>query len=159
MSLSFEENKKAATLLQQKVADELGTDDMGKACRVFRAVLHAIRDRLPVNEAVHFAAQLPIIWKGIFYDQYNPDRVPVKIRDRQEWLHYIRSKNAFAANNDFQQDEEIQQSYEAVLRVLQKFLGTEQLNKVQGFLSEEIREPVAAEQAADNSTKPPATYL
>ncbi|MFD2248278.1 DUF2267 domain-containing protein [Pontibacter ruber] len=140
MAFNFEDNKKDAIVLLQAVAQELDTDDMNKAGRIFRAVLQAIRDRLPVNEAIHFAAQLPIIWKGIYFDQYDPDKVPVTIRDAQEWINYIRNKNAFAANNDFQQDDEITASFRAVFNVLQRHMSDGQLQQVKQAMHQEIQE-------------------
>ncbi len=140
MAFNFEDNKKDALVLLNSVAQELNTDDMNQAGRILRAVLQSIRDRLPVNEAIHFAAQLPIIWKGIYFDQYNPDKVPVRIRDAQAWLDYIRSKNAFAANNDFQQDEEIAKAFRAVFKALHKHMSDGQLEQVKESLHHEIQE-------------------
>jgi uncharacterized protein (DUF2267 family) len=60
------------------VAGEFGTEDRRFAYRVTRAWLHALRDRLPVSVAAHFAAQLPGLLRGVFYDGWNPGRVPVK---------------------------------------------------------------------------------
>ena len=140
MAFCFEDNKKDAIVLLQAVAQELQTDDMNKAGRITRAVLHAIRDRLPVTEAIHFAAQLPIIWKGIYFDQYNPEIVPVQIRHTEEWVNYIRNKNAYAANYDFQQDDEILESFRAVFNGLQQCISDGQLQKVRESLNEEIQD-------------------
>jgi uncharacterized protein (DUF2267 family) len=139
MAFSFEENKRDAIELLNTVAKELNTDDNNKAGRIFRAVLHAIRDRLPVNDAVHFSAALPIIWKGIYFDQYDPTIVPITIRSREDWINYIRSKNAFAANNDFQQDNEIIDAFKGVFAALQKRMPEGQLQQVKDALSQEIQ--------------------
>jgi uncharacterized protein (DUF2267 family) len=144
MPFNFEDNIKNATVLLQEVANELHTDDLNKAGRIFRAVLQSIRDRLPVNDAVQFAAQLPIFWKGIYFDQYDPGKAPTKIRDAQEWINYIRNKNAFAANNDFQQDEEITAAFKAVFQVLQRNMTDGQLQKVKESLNQDIQELLAA---------------
>lgn len=60
------------------VAREFGTKDRRFAYRVTRAWLHTLRDRLPVPVAAHFAAQLPELLRGVFYDGWNPSRVPVR---------------------------------------------------------------------------------
>lgn len=144
MPFNFEDNVKNATVLLQEVAGELNTDDMNKAGRIFRAVLHAMRDRLPLPDAVHFASQLPVFWKGIYFDQYDPGKVPVRIRDAQEWINYIRSKNAFAANNDFQQDEEITAAFRSVFQALERNMSDGQLQKVKESLNQDIQELLAA---------------
>ncbi len=60
------------------VAKEFGTEDRRFAYRVLRAWLHTLRDRLPVEGAAQFAAQLPELLRGVFYDGWEPARVPVK---------------------------------------------------------------------------------
>ena len=43
----------------KQIAERMGEDDRADAYRALRAVLHALRDRLTVDEAAQFAAQLP----------------------------------------------------------------------------------------------------
>jgi uncharacterized protein (DUF2267 family) len=62
-----------------------GTEDRHLAYRVLRAWLHCLRDRLTVEVAAHFAAQLPELLRGVFYDGWNPSRMPQKY-DRDEYL-------------------------------------------------------------------------
>lgn len=62
-----------------------GTSDRHLAYRVLRAWLHCLRDRLSVEVAAHFAAQLPELLRGVFYDGWNPSRVPQKY-DRAEYI-------------------------------------------------------------------------
>ncbi len=45
---------------------------------MLRAWLHCLRDRLSVQVAAHFAAQLPELLRGVFFDGWNPSRVPQK---------------------------------------------------------------------------------
>lgn len=56
-----------------------------------RAVLHALRDRLTVDEAVDFAAQLPVLVRGMYYDGWHPSQVPKKMH-RDEFLDQIRAE-------------------------------------------------------------------
>lgn len=63
-----------------------GWGDEARTYRLLRAVLHALRDRLPVNEAADLGAQLPLLIRGIYYDQWRPARTPIKPRDLPEFL-------------------------------------------------------------------------
>jgi len=60
------------------VAKEFDTDDREFAYGVLRAWLHTLRDRLTVEAAAHFAAQLPDLIRGIFYAGWDPGAVPEK---------------------------------------------------------------------------------
>ena len=59
-----------------------------------RAVLHALRDRLTVQESAHFSAQLPILVRGIYYHSWDPSEVPVKM-DREEFLQRVQEEFPF----------------------------------------------------------------
>ncbi|MFI5615520.1 DUF2267 domain-containing protein [Amycolatopsis sp. NPDC051903] len=60
------------------VAEQLGTDDHQYVYRVLRTWLHLVRDRLTVESAAHFAAQLPELLRGVYFDGWKPSRVPVR---------------------------------------------------------------------------------
>jgi uncharacterized protein (DUF2267 family) len=48
-----------------------------------RAVMHTLRDRLNVDEANAFASQLPLLAKGVYFDEWDPSRVPVLYNDEE----------------------------------------------------------------------------
>lgn len=62
-----------------------GTSDRRLAYRVLRAWLRNLRDRLSVEVTAHFAAQLPDLLRGMYFDGWNPSRVPQKY-DRAEYV-------------------------------------------------------------------------
>jgi uncharacterized protein (DUF2267 family) len=59
-----------------------------------RAVLHALRDRLTVDEAAQFSAQLPMLVRGIYYEGWDPSQVPKKMH-RDDFLDHIRREMPF----------------------------------------------------------------
>ncbi|MGW4460614.1 DUF2267 domain-containing protein [Micromonospora sp. NPDC004704] len=54
-----------------------------------RTVLQLLRDRLPVQESVQFAAQLPVLVRGVYYEGWEPSDVPVKL-NREDFLYEVR---------------------------------------------------------------------
>lgn len=58
--------------------------DLDEALAVLRVVLHQLRDRLSVEEAVDLAQQLPIIVRGLYFEGWRPSRAPSKVHSRQQ---------------------------------------------------------------------------
>jgi uncharacterized protein (DUF2267 family) len=60
--------------------------DSQRAYHALRSVLHALRDRLRPEEAAGFAAQLPLLVRGTFYEGWHPAGKPVKARSADQFL-------------------------------------------------------------------------
>jgi uncharacterized protein (DUF2267 family) len=63
-------------VLLHDVAGRLEVEGTAPAYRALRAVLPALRDRLPAPEAADLAAQLTTLVRGVFYQGYRPGRTP-----------------------------------------------------------------------------------
>lgn len=142
MAMNFENYRKEAKTWLHELCDCLGIDDEQKAFRIFRAVLHAIRDRIPAGEAIHLAAQLPVIWKGIYFDGFTLREEPVRIRHEEEWLEFIRSKNAFAAEADFPTLEHVHYAFQDVMQFLHSRISEGQYQQLAHALHSELAVPV-----------------
>jgi len=73
-----------------EVKEELHLQNRHQAYTALRAVLQTLRDRLTVDESANLGAQLPLVIRGIYYESYKPSRLPVKIRDKEEFLARIK---------------------------------------------------------------------
>ncbi|MEX0654803.1 MAG: DUF2267 domain-containing protein [Phycisphaeraceae bacterium] len=62
----------------------------GQAYTAMRAVLHALRDRLTVEEATDLGAQLPMLIRGFYYEGWNPSKTPVTLRHRDDFIDGVR---------------------------------------------------------------------
>ena len=67
--------------------------DRRRAYHVLTAVLHALRDRLTVDEAAQLGAQLPILVRGLYYDQWHhPSGKPERLRHKEEFLAAVETE-------------------------------------------------------------------
>ena len=88
----FETTLQKTNLWLRELCDVLHWDDHQKAYHGLRAVLHVLRDRLPVPEATHLGAQLPMLVRGFYYDDWKPAAAPTRIKTPQEFYDAVREK-------------------------------------------------------------------
>ncbi len=122
-----------------EVCSELGIEDGQQALRITRAVLHAVRDRLLPDDAVQFAQGLPMMIKGIYFDQYDLSKTPVRIRDAEEFLSFVREKDRFGAVEDFRSPKDVVIAMQAVFRVLENNMEYRQVEQVKDELPAEVQ--------------------
>ena len=122
----------------REIAEEMGTEDEQLAYHALRAVLHAIRDRLIADEAVQLAAQLPVLVRGIYFEDWDPSKTPVKVRHREEFLDLVRKH---AGKYDRLDPEK---AAPVVFAVLKRHVSEGEMRDVTEALPGEIRELLAA---------------
>ncbi|HVZ02566.1 MAG TPA: DUF2267 domain-containing protein [Dongiaceae bacterium] len=72
--------------------NELGTEDRHDAYGTLKAVLHALRDRIGPENAVHLGAQLPLLVRGIYYEGWHPATTPTHERHIEPFLEHLRDR-------------------------------------------------------------------
>jgi len=113
--------------------DRVGHGGPPAAYRSLRAVLHALRDRIGVNETAQLAAQLPMVLRGAFYEDWVPARVPATYRDREEFLSRIMREAGLAG------ETEASYAATAVIAVLSRHVSEGELEDVVRALPENLR--------------------
>jgi uncharacterized protein (DUF2267 family) len=63
-----------------QISEELGGIGRREAYRDLRAFLQTLRDRLTVDLAAQLGAQLPMLVRGIYYEDWDPSHAPVKMK-------------------------------------------------------------------------------
>jgi uncharacterized protein (DUF2267 family) len=124
-----------------ELGEELGSADQRYSYRVLRAFLHALRDRLSVDEAAQLAAQLPIFIRGVFYDGWDPSRTPEHTRDLDSFLERIATEAVLAG------ETEASFATAAASTVLRRHISAGETASVLHQLPEHVRELLSASAA------------
>jgi uncharacterized protein (DUF2267 family) len=136
-SMNFERYAAEGNRFVNEVAQELGTD-RNRAARITRVILHAIRDRLPADDAIEFAQGLPIALKGIYLDRYDISKTPIRIRDKRVFIEFIRRKAGGTASIDFPNARSVIRAFQAVFVVLEYNMNYGQTDQIKKLLNREL---------------------
>jgi uncharacterized protein (DUF2267 family) len=112
----------------------LPTDDRHVAYHALRATLHALRDRLTVDEVAQLGAQLPMLIRGFYYEGWDPTGKPLRIRHRQQFLYRITSELAYVNDKD---PEDVAR---AVFTLLVQRISDGEIEDVKHILPADIRD-------------------
>lgn len=137
----FDRTLQITNIWLDDIMRETGWNDRQRAYHALRAVLHTLRDRLPVVDAACLAAQFPMLIRGIFFEGWKPGQVPVDERSRDEFLMHVTDAFLFVV------DADSRQIATAVLRVLTKHISAGEVEKARRCLPEQVRDlwPTAVE--------------
>ena len=111
----------------------LGWNNKSRSYRLLKAVLHGLRDWLQVSEAVDFAAQLPELLRGVYYEQWRPATTPVKKRSKTDFVARVEES--------FKRDPlaHPSQSIMAVFELLNDKITSGEIEDVRRALPEDLR--------------------
>lgn len=113
---------------------ELGVSERRTAYDALRVVLHALRDRLTIEEVAELSAQLPMLIRGFYYEGWDPSRTPTRERHLEQFLSRIEEQ--FPRGGEFDSARVAQ----AVFAVLSRHVSEGEIADVEHVLPEEIRE-------------------
>jgi uncharacterized protein (DUF2267 family) len=117
-----------------QLMEVLGTKDRHRAYLALRAVLHATRDRLTVDEAAQLSAQLPMLVRGFYFEGWDPTGKPLKMRHRAEFLARVQA--------DFRGGDGVdpEQMARAVFAVLAQSVSAGEISDVKHAFPEDVRD-------------------
>ncbi len=118
---------------------QLGEMPGEQAGRILKATLHALRNRLTIEESFHLLAQLPMALKGVYVDGWKLPQVFERIRHLHEFLDEIRSIDGATAAYDLGNDEKAKQRVGIIFQILHEHISDGEMENILGQFSDEIR--------------------
>ena len=116
-----------------EICTDLGPDKQ-LAWKVLSTVLHKLRDRLTLNLAAHLGAQLPLMIRGVYYDQFEPGKMPSEFRSREEFVGEVAEWLSDSRPVD------PEEAIRSVFRVLSRHISDGQISKVRDALPKSLRQ-------------------
>jgi uncharacterized protein (DUF2267 family) len=130
----FDKTLQTTHIWLDELMQEIGPD-RHLAWHVLGAVLRALRDRLPLGLAVHLGSQLPLLVRGVYYEQWHApgqtlDNPP---RSLDEFLEPISKQlsNSRPVN--------VRKATGVVFQILSRHVNQGQIEKVRDCLPEQVR--------------------
>lgn len=122
-----------AHLWLKEIGEEMGDPREQIAYQALRGTLFALRDRLPVPDALHLSAQLPLLVRGIYFEGYRAANKPEKL-DRGGLLARVAEhlEDAGGAHPE--------KAVRAVLAVLESHIDPGEMQDVRRAMPKELRD-------------------
>jgi len=116
------------------VASSMGSRDMQRSYMVLRGVLHALRDRLPRDEAVQLGAQLPMLIRGFYYEGWHCQDKPKAYHHKEPFLEQVRNEVPVL------DDAQLESAVTSVFETMEREIPGGELKQVRHALPSDLRE-------------------
>ena len=128
----FDKTLQTTNIWLDEVMETVGPDRK-VAWHVLGAVLRTLRDRLPPGLAAHLGAQLPLLVRGAYYDQYRVGQNPERLNTEDEFLTHVTEE--FGGIRPVN----VRTATRSVLAVLDRHVAPGLAEKVKAALPERLR--------------------
>ena len=88
----FDASVQESNLWLKAIQGRLGDCQRQEAYTALRAVFHALRDRLQAESSVNFAAQLPMLLRGLFYEGWTLPDKPTRAHTLDDFADAVREE-------------------------------------------------------------------
>ncbi len=106
------------------------------ALTVLRIVLQQLRDNLPVEVSAHLSAQLPLLIRGLYFENWSPAILSLKAREKVQFLFNVQEKLIKSSHSNI--DEEL--AVKAVFQTLTNRISEGEIEKLKHMLPRPLRE-------------------
>jgi uncharacterized protein (DUF2267 family) len=128
----FDKTLQTTHIWLNDITEVIGPDKQ-VAWHVLGAVLRTLRDRVPLQVAAHLGAELPLLVRGLYYDQWHTSDQPERYRTLDEFLGRVAAQ--FGAIRPVNPAE----ATRVVFGVLRRYIPEGQIRKVREALPEGVR--------------------
>jgi uncharacterized protein (DUF2267 family) len=141
MTLNFEKYAAKGNEFVNKVAVRLGdAEDRDRAGRVVRSVLHALRNRITVEESLQLLSQLPMAIKSVYVEGWKLHLHLKRIKTIEDFSEEVMMEDGLAVWRDFSNVDETMEAISAVMKTLADYVTAGELHDVINLMPKEIKQ-------------------
>lgn len=141
MALNFNQYATEGNTFLKDYAKQMDMpDDRDKAGRIFTAIIHALRDIIPIEESMQFMAQLPMFLKAVYVNGWAIKKEKPKIKQMSEFLDLVRAHDWPAEVNDFEYSDEVAERYvNTTFIYLRKYVSLGEMEDIRDSLPKNLK--------------------
>ncbi|MFW5688518.1 MAG: DUF2267 domain-containing protein [Spirochaetota bacterium] len=139
MGLDFNQYAQDGNEFMHRLARELGHPDReDQAAILLRAVLHALRDRISMQENLHVVSQLPMFLKGVYVDQWSYSEELDRLKTADEFARRVEENQEQLGEQRFDWNASTQELITKVLASVEEYLTEGEVKDIKSELPDEI---------------------
>ena len=138
--MKFSQYADKAEIIVKEVAEELGfPEDRKLATRILRAVLHALRERLTMQESFQLMAQLPMLLKAFYVEGWKYSEKPHRIKSVGEFVKLVVHEDYPMGHHDIKTAKDGENAVMAVLKVIRNHVSEGEVRDIMAIMPVDLR--------------------
>ncbi len=115
-------------------------EDTEKAGRILSAILHALREIIPVEESLQFIAQLPMFLKAAYVNGWTIKEEKPNVRRMEDFVKLVKHYGGLSAVNDFGRSDVLAEKYiDTTLELLKEYVSIGQMEDIRDTLPRDLK--------------------
>lgn len=129
-----------AQVIIKEVAYELGfPEDQELAERMLKAVLHALRSRITIQESFQIMAQLPMLLKALYVEGWKYQEKPKKIKSIGEFIREVVHEDSPLGHYDIRSAKDGENVIRTVLKVIRNHISEGEVLDILAVLPNDLK--------------------
>lgn len=140
--VNFEKYQQEAHEFLNKLSSDLGhPEEQNRVFIILRSVIHTVRDRITISESFDLMAQLPVILRGIYSEQWKySEKPPMQYKTIEEMKELVKSQQAQFGEDEFNWSESTEEIISTTLNCLRQYFTEGQMNHITGQMPKEVQQ-------------------
>lgn len=141
-NLNFESFAQDAHEYVNDLARQLGhPEEKNRVLIIWRSVMHTVRDRIHLGESFQIMDPLPMIFKGIYVQNWKySEKPPLDYETIEEMKTQVKKLQAMHGEEDFPWSKSTEEIISTTLNSLKKFINESQMEEIIDQMPKEIKE-------------------